>query len=130
MEGEPSVKLPEFEPSPGAESTFEFRIWQTWADPLGYANHPAYVDGCDEAIARDVLDAGIEPTLVRPVAERVDFRDSVLPGEVVRVRSRRIGVMNDAVVLRQELLTDRGQAARATTIRRLVDGADLAGAWD
>jgi acyl-CoA thioesterase FadM len=132
VEVEPSVKLPKFDALEGSESTFRFRMWQTWADPLDHANHPAYIDWCDEAISRHMVEAGIEPTLLRPVAERVSFRDSVLPGEEVRLRTKRAGIFDGkAVVLEHRLETDRGLAAEATTIRGLVDEDDcrLIEAW-
>jgi acyl-CoA thioesterase FadM len=130
---EPSVKLPKFDPLPGAQSEFQFQMWQTWADPLAHANHPAYIDWCDEATSRRMVEAGIEPALLRPVAEQVTFRDSVLPGEQVAVRTERVGIFDgNAIVLRHYLETARGPAAEATSIRTLADeGGDvLIAAWD
>ena len=129
----PSVKLPKFDPHPGGQSEFQFQMWQTWADPLAHANHPAYIDWCDEATSRRMVEAGIEPTWLRPVAEQVTFRDSVLPGEKVTVRTERVGVLDEnAVVLKHHLTTDRGPAAEATSIRSLAaDSSDsLIAAWD
>ncbi len=130
---EPSVKMPKFDECPGGHSVFEFEMWQTWADPLAHANHPAYVDWCDEATSRRMKQAGIEPSLLRSVAEQVTFRDSVLPGEQVTLRTERVGVIGqNAVVLRHHVQTDRGPAADATTIRSLAapSSAPLIAAWD
>ena len=93
---------------PGAEDEFVFDMWQTWADPLAHANHPAYIDWCDEASSRHMLAAGLDPVLLRPVAEQVSFRSAVLPGERVTVLTKRIGVIGtDAVVLKHHLETER-----------------------
>lgn len=116
----PSVDLPEFEERGGSEHELRFEMWRTWADPLAHANHPAYVDWCDEATSRRMEVDGVDPVLLRPIAERVTFKSAVLPGEQVRVRTRRIGVIEDqAVVLRHDVETDRGTAAEAITVRGL-----------
>jgi len=133
IEVEPSVKMPEFEEHPGRHGMFQFQMWQTWADPLAHANHPAYIDWCDEATTRRMVEAGIEPSLLRPVAEQVTFRDSVLPGEQVTVHTERAGVLGrNAVVLKHRLETNRGPAAEATSIRSLAAEAGelLIAAWD
>ena len=130
---EPSVAMPDFEKQPGASDELSFQMWQTWADPLAHANHPAYVDWCDEATSRRMEGAGLDPVLLRPVAERVSYRSAVLPGEVVTVRSTRIGAIGeDAVVLSHELSTERGPAADAVTVRGLHDGrsSEIIAAWD
>ncbi|MBW1761428.1 MAG: hypothetical protein JRG67_15155 [Deltaproteobacteria bacterium] len=129
---EPSVKMPSFEELPGAEDEFAFDMWQTWSDPLAHANHPAYIDWCDEATSRHMLAAGLDPVQLRPVAEQVAFRSSVLPGERVTVRTKRLGVIGtDAVVLKHHLETDRGPAADATSVRALAGGRGeaLIAAW-
>jgi hypothetical protein len=77
--------------------------------------------------------SGVEPTRLRPIAEQVTFRLSVLPGEQVTVRTKRIGTIGtDAVVLMHHLETERGTAADATTVRALADGSSVAliSAWD
>jgi len=129
----PSVKLPSFDPLPGLEHELAFEMWQTWSDPLAHANHPAYIDWCDEATSRRMVVAGLDPVLLRPVAEQVYFRSSVTPGERVLVRTKRIGVIgHDAVVLEHHLETERGSAAEATSVRALADGSSkaLIAAWD
>ena len=130
---EPSVKLPKFDRAPGAEAVFRFRMWQTWADPLAHANHPAYVDWCDEATSRHMVDAGLDPAQLRAVAEQVAFKDSVLPGEEVTVRTKRVGVFGQhAVVLKHRIEGERGVSAEATSIRTLAaeDGDRLIAAWE
>ena len=130
---EPSIDLPEFEEAPGASDDLRFTMWQTWADPLEHANHPAYVDWCDEATSRRIHRAGIDPVLLRPIAERVSFKSAVLPGEEVVVQTKRVGVIGaEAVVLHHHLETERGPAAEATTVRGLAEGSSeaLISVWD
>lgn len=128
-----SVELPEYEERPGAEDRFSFDMWQTWADPLAHANHPVYIDWCDEGTSRRMSTKGLDPVLLRPIAERVSFKSAVLPGEEVMVTTRRMGVIGgDAVVLEHELHTERGPAAEAVSIRGVEEGAgaSLIAAWD
>jgi len=130
---EPSVTLPKFDELPGAVDEFAFDMWQTWSDPLAHANHPDYIGWCDEATSRRMVASGLEPILLRPIAEQVTFRLSILPGERVTVRTKRIGAIGiDAVVLMHHLETERGTAADATSIRALAEGssAALISAWD
>ena len=129
---EPSISMPEYEPSDGARREFRFTMWQTWADPLAHANHPAYVDWCDEASSVHMRAAGLDPLLLRPLAETVTYRSAVLPGEEVLVQTKRIGVIgSDAVVLQHSIETERGRAAEAVTVRGLADGSaqPLIAAW-
>ena len=130
---EPSVQMPLFESLPGSCHELTFDMWQTWSDPLSHANHPAYIDWCDESTSRQMRSAGLDPVLLRPVAEQVRFRSSVLPGERVHVRTERIGAVgSEAVVLKHHLETERGTAAEATSIRALAEGSGetLIAAWD
>ncbi|MGB5811251.1 MAG: thioesterase family protein [Polyangiales bacterium] len=129
---EPSVKMPTYERLDGTESTYAFDMWQTWSDPLGHANHPDYIDWCDEGTSRRMVELGLDPNRLVPVAEQVTFKDSVLPGERVRVHTKRAGVHGRSVVLKHRIETDRGLAADATSIRRLVDdaGGSFPSAWD
>lgn len=132
-EREPSVEMPRFEELPGAEHEFSLDMWQIWSDPLAHANHPAYIDWCDEGTSRRMLAANLDPVLLRPIAEQVTFRSSVLPGEQVRVRTKRIGVIDSgAVVLKHHLETERGTAADALSVRALAEGGSeaLVAAWD
>jgi acyl-CoA thioesterase FadM len=129
---EPSVSMPELLADEGAEDEFRFQMWQTWADPLAHANHPAYVDWCDEATSRRMHSAGLDPVLLRPIAGQVTFRNAVLPGEEVVVRTKRVGMLGeDGVVLEHQLETARGVAAEATTVRGLQEGSvdALVSAW-
>lgn len=77
--------------------------------------------------------SGLDPVLLSPMAEQVTFRLSVLPGERVMVRTKRIGAIGtDAVVLMHHLETARGTAADATSVRTLAgqSSAALISAWD
>ena len=84
-------------------------------------------------LGQDFVMKNGDPVLLRPVAESVAYKNAVLPGEEVVVRTKRIGTVgSDAVVLRHEMTTKRGSAAEATTIRTLADGdgARWIHAWD
>ena len=129
----PSVRMPAHEPAPGdTEHRLSFEMWQTWSDPLAHANHPSYVDWCDEAISRRMHAKGLDPVLLHPIAETVTFRNAVLPGEEVVVTTRRIGLVGAGiVVLKHELRSERGIAAEAVTVRGLAEGRgeDLVSMW-
>lgn len=103
---------------------FEFDAWWTWMDPLDHANHPAYVDWCDEALSRALAAKGLNPLALTPEAEEVTFRFGVRGGQRVAVRSNAIGFDakgNLAVAHRIYALLPEGEvlAANATTFRRL-----------
>jgi len=68
------VELPPWQPLPGSRTVFHFEPWFTWMDPLDHANHPAYLDWCDEAISRVMAESGLSPVALRPVAEKLTFR--------------------------------------------------------
>ncbi|MFK7989170.1 MAG: thioesterase family protein [Sandaracinaceae bacterium] len=118
----PSVALPSFEPrTDRAEHRFEFDCWHSWMDPLDHVNHPAYVDFCDEAIARVMAEAGLDPVSLCPVAEKVTFRSGVKARERARVRTQLRGETQagDAVFDHRVEVGER-LCAQATTVRRLV----------
>ncbi len=120
-----AVTLPEFKPCAGPTDVFELRPFYTSMDPLGHANHPAYVDWCDEATSRVMVRAGLDPLALRPVAEQVVFRGGVEADERVEIQSRPVGVtMAGDLVLRHRIRKDGDvRAADATTVRRL-EGVD------
>jgi acyl-CoA thioesterase FadM len=126
-ETDETVVLPAFErlAVPGPVHTFSFRAWFTWMDPLDHANHPAYVDWCDEAISQALHRAGLKPVELVPVAEQVQFRTGVLGNESVRVEIRLIG-RTDAgdAVIGATIHRPDGMAADATLVRRMLDGAE------
>lgn len=119
------VELPSFEALSGPTDVFELRPFYTSMDPLGHANHPAYVDWCDEATSRVMVRAGLDPLLLEPVAEQVVFRGGVGPDQRVEVQSRPIGITpgGDLVLRHRVRLDGDVRAADATTVRRL-HGAD------
>jgi hypothetical protein len=80
-----------------------------------------------------MLASGLDPILLQPLAEQVNFRSSVLPGERVTVQTKRVGFIgSNAVVLKHHLATDRGPAADAVSVRSLAEGSAeaLISAWD
>ncbi|MCP4809233.1 MAG: hypothetical protein GY913_12485 [Proteobacteria bacterium] len=117
----PVIGLPKIdEPVDGAEHTFTFSAWNTWMDPLGHANHPSYLDWCDEALARMAAAQGLDPQTVVPVAERIHWKAGVTAGDIVEVTSQVVGSIDGAWVLRHRMRgADGALYARATTVRRL-----------
>lgn len=111
----------------GSEHEFEFDAWFTAMDPLDHANHPAYVDYCDEAISRLVQAAGATPLALRAHAEHVVFsRGVVAPGRV-RVVTRLTGYTEVAAVLAHEISQDGVLCAKATTHRSLLGDFEALG---
>jgi acyl-CoA thioesterase FadM len=122
---EPSPELPAWEPVEGARvHTFAFRCWHTWMDPLGHANHPAYVDWCDEATSRAMAASGLTPLALAPVAESVTWRTGVVAPDEVDIATRLVGrtARGDAVLAHDLRKGDGALCAAALTLRRLVDG--------
>ncbi|MCA9575284.1 MAG: thioesterase [Polyangiales bacterium] len=119
-EGE-GVSLPPFDAVEGPTDVFELRPFYTSMDPLGHANHPAYVDWCDEATSRVMVRAGLDPLMLQPVAEQVVFRGGVGPDQRVEVQTRPVGITGRGdLVLRHRVRLDGDvRAADATTVRRL-----------
>ncbi len=122
---EPSVELPAIE-GPASEQVhrFELRVWETWMDPLAHVNHPTYLGWAEEALARRLSEAGIDPARVVSVAERAIFHRGVVAGERVTVTTRRLGrVGGDAVAFEHRVLGADGQpAVRLRTVRALHEG--------
>ena len=121
---EDPLALPGFVPNPGAAWSVVLDPWHVSMDPLGHANHPAYVDWADEAISRALAARGIDPHGLVPVAERVVYRDGVRGGDLVTVDSQVVGDTDGAVAITHRLLVGTREAAVATTLRRHV-GVDL-----
>jgi acyl-CoA thioesterase FadM len=105
--------------------TFELEAWWTWMDPLDHANHPAYLDWCDEALCRLLHARGIAPVRLAPVAEEITYRAGAEGGQRVRVESRLVGrtLARDAVIA-HKIFAGEVLSATATTVRRL-HGAEL-----
>lgn len=101
-----------------------FEAWYAWMDPLAHANHPLYVDWCDEALARTFAAAGLDPWSVRPTSEEVLFRSGVVAPERVTVRTACLGLdaAGDAVFAHRILGGDGRVCATATLRRRLAGG--------
>ncbi|MCK6506896.1 acyl-CoA thioesterase [Myxococcota bacterium] len=124
---EPSVELPAVVvPLAGGEHRFTFQPWHTWMDPLAHVNHPAYVDFCDEGTSRALAAAGVDPQGLVPVAEHVAFKVGALAGQQVEVLTRVVGRTAAGDVVLSHEVGGEAPFARATTVRRLVDGGDLA----
>lgn len=100
--------------------TFEFDAWWTWMDPLDHANHPAYVDWCDEALCRVLAVKGVAPVALRPVAEEVTFRAGVTGGQRVRIETKLEGHADEgSAIFSHRIFVGETLATTATTVRRL-----------
>jgi acyl-CoA thioesterase FadM len=115
---------------PGPEHRFRFRAWFTAMDPLGHANHPAYVDWSDEAISVALHGAGADPLALQPVAEQVRWRKGVVAPAEVEVAWQRVGFTagGDAVIEAVIREPEGSVYAEATLVRRLHGGGLWPGA--
>lgn len=68
-------------------------LW-TEMDPQGHTNHPRYVEWADEAIARWIFQAGLDPLPMRAVAERVRYRAEARAADRVRVEVAWVGTLD------------------------------------
>ncbi|MBX2796183.1 MAG: hypothetical protein KTR31_00900 [Myxococcales bacterium] len=120
---DPDVELPAFRPAEGPTFTWSFDVWHTWMDPLDHANHPAYVEWAEEALAQRVVQVGRDPHQVMAIAERVIFRSGVRAGERVTVTTTLMGLTEDgAAVTRHEIRgSDDRLCADAILVRILFD---------
>lgn len=122
---DPPAALPTWTERMGsAERTFSFDVWQTWMDPLGHVNHPAYVDFCDEATGRVLAAAGLDAQALVPVAEHIDWKHAAGAGDRLCVRTWAMGrTAEGAAVLGHRIHQDgdlEAVCAVATSVRRLV----------
>ena len=103
----------------------DFEAWWTWMDPLDHANHPAYLDWCDEALSRALHVGGTLPVALAPVAEEITYRAGVTGGQRVRVESRVTGTTVEGhVVIAHRVLVGDTLSATATTVRRVHGAMD------
>jgi acyl-CoA thioesterase FadM len=106
---------------PRSPHVFTFQAWWTWMDPLDHVNHPAYVDFCDEAIARALHRAGWSPLAIVPVAEHAVFRSEIVAEDEVCVESMPRGMTADgAAVIGHRVSVGDRLCATLTTVRRLI----------
>jgi len=119
-----SVSLPNYSKAPGTLHTFTFTAWHTWMDPLAHANHPAYVDWAEEAVARLAYAGGVNPMNIQPVAESAKWRVGAMAPDQVTVTTRQLGrTAEGAVVCVHEVTAAQtGPAATVYTVRQLVNG--------
>ena len=118
-EGFPEVELPSFVTVADQPThVFDFTTWHGWMDPHGHVNHAAYVDYCDEGIARVVAAAGEDPQALVPVAETVHFRAAIGAGELITVETTLAGRAGAARVFKHRILSGEKVCATATTLRR------------
>ncbi|MCA9617311.1 MAG: hypothetical protein H6722_01130 [Sandaracinus sp.] len=117
----PSPAMPKFEAREGARFGLDVEAWIGWMDPLDHVNHPAYVDWADEATARHLRAAGLDPVALAPVAETATYSRGVTALERVSVRSRLEGVTAQGdVVLGHVMSVGDARCANVTTVRRVL----------
>lgn len=121
-EGYPEVGLPSFTPLADQPAhRFDFTVWHGWMDPHGHVNHAAYVDYCDEGVARVVAAAGQAPQRLVPIAESVHFRAAITAAEHVTVETLLAGhAAAGARVFKHRVLSGEKVCATATTVRALL----------
>ena len=73
----PVAELPPYEPVEGPRHSFRFEVWHTAMDPLAHANHPLYLDWCDEATSRVLHAKGLDAQRLVPVAEFIKWKQAV-----------------------------------------------------
>lgn len=121
--GYPDVDLPSFVADVNQPlHVFDFTTWHGWMDPHSHANHAAYVDYCDEGVARVVAAAGGDPQRLVPVAETVHFRAAIGAGELITVETTRAGHSQGGKVIayKHRILSGEKVCATATTLRSLL----------
>lgn len=120
---DPSVQFPAFEVERSdVVHELEFECWHTRMDPIGHANHPAYVQWCDEAVAR-IQHAKGRSVHAIPVAEWVKFSAEITAPQRLRVLTSVLGTHTDGLVTEHRICDEQGNvAAQAKLIRRPVDG--------
>ena len=119
--GFPDVELPAYAAVEGKPlQRFEFTVWHGWMDPHGHVNHAAYVDYCDEGVARVVAGEGGDPQALRPLFETVHFRAAIGAGEAIAVETVECGAVDGARVFKHRILSGQKVCATATLIRRAV----------
>ena len=122
---EPTRDLPQWTSIPDApEISFTFELWHGWMDPLGHANHPMYLDWCDEVLYRRMVAGGLDPVRLVPVAEKVSWKLGMEAPDSVSIVSQLVGrtAACDAVFTHKILNGAGKMCATATTVRRVVDG--------
>ncbi len=125
-QGFPDVEPPEAVAMPEAPiHRFTFTVWHGWMDPNGHANHTAYVDYCDEGVARIIAAEGGDAQQLSPVAEEVHFRAAIGAGDEVTVETQEAQRDGDARVFTHRILVQGKLCATATLVRRLHQAVGL-----
>lgn len=105
---------------------FTFEAWHTWMDPLGHANHPMYLDWCDESVSRWMYRAGLAPIRLKPIAETITWKLGVEAPQAVTVDTALMGQTEcGEAVFEHTIRNDTGVlCASAVTVRTLLDAPD------
>lgn len=121
----PVAVLPEWDAAEGPEHRFAFEVWHTDMDPLAHANHPLYLDWCDESTSRVLAAAGVDAQVLVPVAEWVKWKVAVHAPEQLEVRTKLIGRTAAGAAVLEHTIVKTGEtevvAAEAITVRDRVD---------
>jgi acyl-CoA thioesterase FadM len=115
------IALPGFDRLEGARAhRFELTCWHTWMDPLAHVNHPAYIDFADEATSRAMIEAGLDPVRLVPVAEEASFKSGVVAGDRVTIETRVVGACAEgSIAIEHRISANERACARVIAIRRL-----------
>lgn len=116
---EAELPVPRF-PDDAQPRRFDFTVWHGWMDPNGHANHAAYVDYCDEGVARILAAEGKDPQRLVALAETVHFRASITAGDVVTVETLELPATPEGRLFTHRLLVGGKVCATATLLRALA----------
>ena len=95
-----------------------FDTWHSQMDPLGHANHPAYIDWVEEAWCRWLASRGFDPQQSYAVAESVTYRSGVVAPAPVTVQLELRGTTpSGAAVIEAEMSAGDRPVASAWAIR-------------
>jgi acyl-CoA thioesterase FadM len=126
VEKEAPVPFPAFEPIASAKKhRFELEVWHTWMDALGHVNHPAYIDWCEEAVARTLPMLALSPIDVVPHADPLPYRAGARAGDRVIVHVELSGVAAGRLAWRVRVEQADGRAvAEGLLVRSLRQGTE------
>ncbi|TVQ95035.1 MAG: acyl-CoA thioesterase [Deltaproteobacteria bacterium] len=118
---EPPPELPSTdEPVDGPTHPIQIPLRHTEMDPLGHLNHPAYVDLADEHTTLLLVERGLDPVGLQPIAEQVLYRTGLSAPGPLTLQTRLLGRAGAGLAIAHRFLDPQGGlAAEATTVRTL-----------
>lgn len=116
------VRLPAWVSADGRPHELQVPTWHTWMDSLGHANHPAYVEWCDEALHRALATAGVDATGLVADGEELTFRSGAVAPEEVTASVRLVGQTDRGVALEAVVRGADGRVCAEGTLLRSLPG--------